>query len=305
MSRSNVRFPCPNWTIRSLRGPIASSPTRTRFPGCRFSLFAASRPCCGSRRWRPRAGREEMISIDANDLAAALAADGDEPMRPGIQDQGAALSRRHLRDKASSRKTARRSRRRVSISTAISALAVGSRAAGEIQAPAEVLKGLFGLPDLQLLTDRGFLLDLSFSDTTLAPASDVAHVDVSGQLPTRPPTGVTDALVERRNRKDGSEIAASLPAAWPGIRALPLCRRVRRGERSAADHGVGHRALGRRSLAGSGPHREIAEIRRIRGPGPPDPGSQRGRKRGHSETTVRPAPGAARNHEFPLSPDRR
>jgi hypothetical protein len=64
--------------------------------------------------------------------------------------------------------------------------AVGVTGCGEIQAPAEVLEGLFGRTDLQLLTDRGFLLDLSFSDSALAPASDVAHVDVTGQLPTSP-----------------------------------------------------------------------------------------------------------------------
>lgn len=64
--------------------------------------------------------------------------------------------------------------------------AVGVTGCGEIQAPAEVLKGLFGRTDLQLLTDRGLLLDLSFSDTTLAPTSDVAHVDVTGELLTSP-----------------------------------------------------------------------------------------------------------------------
>lgn len=63
---------------------------------------------------------------------------------------------------------------------------VGVTVCGEIQAPPEVLKGLFGRTDLQLLTDRGLILDLSFSDSTLAPASDVAHVDVTGQLPTTP-----------------------------------------------------------------------------------------------------------------------
>lgn len=61
---------------------------------------------------------------------------------------------------------------------------LGVTGSGQIQAPAAVLKGLFGLPDLQLLTDGGLLLNLSFSETTLAPASDVAHVDVTGQLPS-------------------------------------------------------------------------------------------------------------------------
>lgn len=62
--------------------------------------------------------------------------------------------------------------------------AAGFTGCGEIQAPPEVLRGLFGRTDLQLLTDRGRLLDLTFSDSTLAPASDVVHVDVTGQLPT-------------------------------------------------------------------------------------------------------------------------
>lgn len=55
---------------------------------------------------------------------------------------------------------------------------------GEIQAPPEVLQGLFGRADLQLLTDRGLVLDLSFTNATLAPTSNVAHVDVTGKLPT-------------------------------------------------------------------------------------------------------------------------
>lgn len=62
----------------------------------------------------------------------------------------------------------------------------GVTVCGEIQAPPKVLKRLFGRSDLQLLTDRGLLLDLSFLDSTLAPGSDVVHVDVTGQLPTAP-----------------------------------------------------------------------------------------------------------------------
>jgi hypothetical protein len=60
----------------------------------------------------------------------------------------------------------------------------GVMVCGEIHAPPKVLKRLFGRSDLQLLTDRGLVLDLSFLDSTLAPGSDVAHVDVTGQLPT-------------------------------------------------------------------------------------------------------------------------
>ena len=60
---------------------------------------------------------------------------------------------------------------------------VGVTGSGEIQLPREVLKRLFGRTDLQLLTDQGLLLALRFSDSTLPPASDVAHVDVAGHSP--------------------------------------------------------------------------------------------------------------------------
>ncbi len=63
---------------------------------------------------------------------------------------------------------------------------VGVTGCGEIQLPAEVLKRLFGRPDLQLLTEQGRVLDLRFSDSTLPPASGVAHVDVTGELPLAP-----------------------------------------------------------------------------------------------------------------------
>ncbi len=64
--------------------------------------------------------------------------------------------------------------------------AAGVTGCGEIQMSAEVLKSLFGCSDLQLLTDQGRLLDLSFSDPTSPPEGEVAHVDVSGELPTAP-----------------------------------------------------------------------------------------------------------------------
>jgi hypothetical protein len=60
----------------------------------------------------------------------------------------------------------------------------GVTASGEIEAAPEVLQGLFGRPDLKILTGEGLLLDLSFSDAKLAPTSDAAHVDVRGNLPT-------------------------------------------------------------------------------------------------------------------------
>lgn len=63
---------------------------------------------------------------------------------------------------------------------------VGVTCNGEIQAPAEVLQQLFGQPDLQLLTDQGRLLDFNFSDAALPAESDVAHVEVTGNLPVAP-----------------------------------------------------------------------------------------------------------------------
>ncbi|MFA5120027.1 hypothetical protein [Zavarzinia sp.] len=52
---------------------------------------------------------------------------------------------------------------------------------GEIRLPSAALAGLFGRPDVELLTDDGQLLQLKFSERKLAPASDAAHVDVVGQ----------------------------------------------------------------------------------------------------------------------------
>lgn len=53
---------------------------------------------------------------------------------------------------------------------------------GEIAFPARALKDVFGL-DVQIRTDDGWLLELKFSEKTLDPEADVAHVDVSGDLP--------------------------------------------------------------------------------------------------------------------------
>ncbi len=63
---------------------------------------------------------------------------------------------------------------------------VGVTGCGEIRLAPDVLEGLFGRKDLQLLTDQGRVLHLRFSNSSLAPASDAAHVDVTGQLPTAP-----------------------------------------------------------------------------------------------------------------------
>ncbi len=63
---------------------------------------------------------------------------------------------------------------------------VGMQTCGEIRLAANVLERIFGRRDLQLLTDDGRLLDLTFSEKKLLPRSEVAHVDVSGEVPSSP-----------------------------------------------------------------------------------------------------------------------
>ena len=63
---------------------------------------------------------------------------------------------------------------------------VGVTCCGEIQLAAAILKDVFGRRDIQLLTDDDRLLNLTFSGKALLPSSDVAHVDVTGELPATP-----------------------------------------------------------------------------------------------------------------------
>jgi hypothetical protein len=60
----------------------------------------------------------------------------------------------------------------------------GVTSCGEIRLAAAALSSVFGRKDVQLLTDDGRLLDLRFSEKQLPAASEVAHVDVTGDLPT-------------------------------------------------------------------------------------------------------------------------
>jgi hypothetical protein len=60
----------------------------------------------------------------------------------------------------------------------------GVTSCGEIRLSATVLKDVFGHKDIQLLTDNGRLFNLKFSELKLPEASDVAHVDVTGDLPS-------------------------------------------------------------------------------------------------------------------------
>lgn len=54
---------------------------------------------------------------------------------------------------------------------------------GEIRMSAESLKEIFGRTDVLLETHDGRLLGIRFSEKRLQPASDTAHVDVTGDLP--------------------------------------------------------------------------------------------------------------------------
>lgn len=54
---------------------------------------------------------------------------------------------------------------------------------GEITFAARALNDVFGR-NVEICTDDGRILKLKFSEKTLDPRADVAHVDVSGDLPS-------------------------------------------------------------------------------------------------------------------------
>lgn len=62
----------------------------------------------------------------------------------------------------------------------------GITGSGEIRLRSADLAHVFGHLDVHLRTDDGRLLDLRFSDKDLRGESDVAHVDVGGDLPATP-----------------------------------------------------------------------------------------------------------------------
>lgn len=55
---------------------------------------------------------------------------------------------------------------------------------GEIRMPPEILRQVFGRNDVRLLTGDGRHLSVRFSEKRLRTASDAAHVDVAGELPS-------------------------------------------------------------------------------------------------------------------------
>lgn len=60
----------------------------------------------------------------------------------------------------------------------------GTSCSGQIQSETPILKDVLGRRDIQLLTDDGRRLDITFSAKELSATSRVAHVDVTGDLPT-------------------------------------------------------------------------------------------------------------------------
>ncbi len=56
-------------------------------------------------------------------------------------------------------------------------------ACGEIRMSPGALRNVFGRRDLQLLTDDGRVLRLSFCEKQLGAMADAAPVDVTGELP--------------------------------------------------------------------------------------------------------------------------
>ncbi len=62
----------------------------------------------------------------------------------------------------------------------------GVTASGELILAPSDLAAVFGQTGVQLLTDAGRLLELTFSEKKLPSAAEAAHVDVSGDLPRSP-----------------------------------------------------------------------------------------------------------------------
>ena len=60
----------------------------------------------------------------------------------------------------------------------------GVTSSGELRVSALALQKVFGRKGVQLLTDDGRLLDLGFSEKAILSGSDVAHIDITGGLPS-------------------------------------------------------------------------------------------------------------------------
>jgi hypothetical protein len=98
----------------------------------------------------------------------------------------------------------------------------GVVSSGEISLSPSDLKTVFGRLGVRLLTDDGRLLELRFSEKELRCANDVAHVDVTGDLPKSPanwrsgstaePTSVAQGpspdTASRRSEKKPASVSA-------------------------------------------------------------------------------------------------
>jgi hypothetical protein len=62
----------------------------------------------------------------------------------------------------------------------------GVVSSGELSLAASDLEAVFGKSGVQLLTEDGRVLDVTFSEKALSPGAVVAHVDVTGDLPRSP-----------------------------------------------------------------------------------------------------------------------
>ena len=99
----------------------------------------------------------------------------------------------------------------------------GVMGSGEIRLAPSDLEAVFGRLGVQLLTDDGRLLDLKFSEKVLQPATDAAHVDVSGDLPRSPAEWRTGSTKEPTRLAPGPGAASKLAAEdWASI---PAARR--------------------------------------------------------------------------------
>lgn len=61
---------------------------------------------------------------------------------------------------------------------------IGVSGSGEIRASANALSRVFGRRDIQIVTGDGRRIDVRFSERKMAPGARVAHVELSGALPT-------------------------------------------------------------------------------------------------------------------------
>lgn len=84
----------------------------------------------------------------------------------------------------------------------------GITGSGEVRLRSSDLARVFGRRGIRLRTDDGRLLDLRFSDRALRNDSEVAHVDVGGDLPTDPgswharPTSATETTEATATERD-------------------------------------------------------------------------------------------------------